>query len=364
LSNHIRNRPRRSPHAGLAAVVCAATLMLTACQTDAASIGQTSGASAGTDPLSIVATTTILADVTARVAGDAAEVTAVMEIGADPHNFEASARQLAEMQEADLIVANGANLEEHLLDPLAEAERAGVPVFHATDHIEILTLTSGRAHESDAHEEAAASEAAHDEASETAPQTARASEAEPQDHAHEEGSVDPHFWMDPLRMADVARALGEQIAELSGDADAIGARADDYAAQLERLDRDIDEILEAIPDDARTLVTNHESFNYFADRYGFTVVGTVIPSVTTGAEPSAQDLEALANTIEQRQVTAVFAENTAPEQLAQTLAAEVGTEVQVVELYSDSLGEEGSDAATYVDMLAANAELIRRALGG
>ena len=328
VSRHMRNAARRCPRVALPTIVCVATLALAACGT-----GAGSAASGDADPLSIVATTTILADVTANVAGDAAEVTTLMEVGADPHNFEASARQLAEMQQADLIVANGANLEEHLLDPLEEAERAGVPVFHATEHIAPLPLTGNSAHDS---------ETPHDD----------------------EGSVDPHFWMDPLRMADVARALGEQIGELSDDAGAVGTRADDYAAQLEQVDRDIDQLLAAIPDDARTLVTNHGSFSYLADRYGFTVVGTVIPSVTTGAEPSAQDLEALATTIEQQQVPAVFAENTAPEQLAQTLAAEVGTPVQVVELYSDALGEQGSEAGTYVDMLTTNAERIRGALGG
>jgi zinc/manganese transport system substrate-binding protein len=307
-------------------------LLLTACGPGGADTGADADGA-----LTIVATTTILADVAGQVAGDAAQVTTLMEPGADPHNFEASAQQLAALQEADLIVANGANLEEHLMDALAEAERAGVPVFSAIDHITPLTFNGD-----DQHEETSAGEGHDDEA----------------------GGVDPHFWMDPLRMAEVARALGEQIGELSDDPDTITGQADEYAAQLEELDADIDETLASIPDDDRTLVTNHEAFNYFADRYGFTIVGTVIPSMSTGAEPSAQDLEELVGTIEQQQVRAVFTEATAPEQLTQALAAEVGTDVRVVELRSETLGEEGSGVSTYADMLAANAELVAEALGG
>ncbi|HSK98233.1 MAG TPA: zinc ABC transporter substrate-binding protein, partial [Euzebyales bacterium] len=223
MSRHTRNAARRSPRTALPVILCVATLVLAACGTDAGPLDQTSGAASGeADRLSIVATTTILADVTANIAGDAAEVTAVMEVGADPHNFEASARQLAEMQQADLIVANGANLEEHLLGPLADAERAGVPVFHATDHIAPLRLAGGSAHASEVHDAEAdreseahsenethgqseahsEDEATHDESTEAGLADHATSEA---GHTHEEGSVDPHFWMDPLRMADVAR---------------------------------------------------------------------------------------------------------------------------------------------------------------
>jgi zinc/manganese transport system substrate-binding protein len=298
--------------------------------------GATSASGSDTSrELSIVVTTTILADVTGHVAGDSAQVTTLMEAGADPHNFEASAQALALMQDADLIVANGAGLEEQLQSPIAEAERSGVPVFHATDHIETLAFTGAEGHDD-----------------------------EPDHDGDEAGAVDPHFWMDPTRMADVARALGAQIGPLSNDAGAIGAQAGDYAARLEQADAEITRTLAPIPEGDRTLVTNHEAFNYFAERYDFTIVGTVIPGLSTGAEPSARDLEELVHTIERQQVSAVFTENTAPEQLTQTLAAEVGSDVEVIELYSDSVGDDGSGATTYLEMLTANAELISGALGG
>ena len=337
LSEHIRTTALRRAWSPVAALAIA--LLATACGPGGAT---TASGSETSRALSVVATTTILADVTGQVAGDTAQVTTLMEAGADPHNFEASAQALALMQEADLIVANGAGLEEQLQGPIAEAERTGVPVFHATDHIETLTFAGTDGHDED--------EPRHDE-------------DEP-GHEHEAGAVDPHFWMDPTRMADVARALGTQIGSLSSDAGAISAQADDYAAQLEQIDTEITRALASIPDGDRTLVTNHEAFNYFAERYDFTIVGTVIPGLSTGAEPSARDLEELVHTIERQQVSAVFTENTAPEQLTQTLAAEVGSDVEVIELYSDSIGDDGSGATTYIEMLTANAELISGALGG
>jgi zinc/manganese transport system substrate-binding protein len=343
-----RRTRRRSTHArSVAALVIVFIIALAGCGPSGATTGGDDNASG----LSIVATTTILGDVTTELLGDAGEVSVLMPAGTDPHTFEASARQLAEMQEADLIVANGANLEEHLQDPLTEAEQAGAAVFHAIDHVETLAFAGHPGEE------------AHEEGEEAHEGEEHASEQGEEAHAHEEGSADPHFWQDPTRMADAVVALGDQIGELSDDPDAIGQRADRYAEQLAQLDGEIADTLASIPDDSRTLVTNHEAFNYFAEHYGFTIVGAVIPNMTTGAEPSAQDLEQLAHTVEQEGVRAVFAENTQPEQLAQTLAQEVGADVQVVELYSDALGDEGSDATTYSDMLRANAQLISEALG-
>jgi len=322
------DRPTAPRRASLPVVALAVALAATACGPGGAT---TAGDSGTSRELSIVVTTTILADVTGHVAGDTAQVTTLMEAGADPHSFEASAQALALMQDADLIVANGAGLEEQLQSPIAEAERTGVPVFHATDHIETLAFTGADGHEDD---------------------------------GHDEGAVDPHFWMDPTRMAGVARALGAQIGPLSNAAGAITAQAGDYAARLEEVDAEITRTLAPIPDEDRTLVTNHEAFNYFAERYDFTIVGTVIPGLSTGAEPSARDLEELVHTIERQQVSAVFTENTAPGQLTRTLAAEVGRDVEIIELYSDSTGDEGSGATTYIEMLTANAELISGALGG
>jgi zinc/manganese transport system substrate-binding protein len=119
----------------------------------------------------------------------------------------------------------------------------------------------------------------------------------------------------------------------------------------------------AVPAGRRTLVTNHEVFGYFADRYGFDVVGAVIPAGTTQAEPSAEQLAELADTIEERGVPAIFVETSSPTRLADALAEEVG-DVDVVELFSESLGDEGSGGETYAAMMRTNATRIADALAG
>ena len=153
------------------------------------------------------------------------------------------------------------------------------------------------------------------------------------------------------------------LAELAGvDADAVSASIDEYVAELEALDASIDETLSSIPEDQRILVTNHQVFGYFADHYDFEIVGAIIPSLTTNAEPSAADIEELAETIEAEGISAVFGETTQSTQLADALADEVGGDVTVVQLFTESLGEDGSGAETYLEMMQTDADLIADAL--
>ena len=124
----------------------------------------------------------------------------------------------------------------------------------------------------------------------------------------------------------------------------------------------MEESLAAIPDAERVMVTDHEVFGYFADRYEFEVVGAVIPSFSTNAEPSAADLDELAEVIESEGIPAIFAESSKNSDLSEALADQVGGDVEVVELFSESLGEEGSGAETYLEMMQLNADLIAGAL--
>ena len=317
-------------------VVVLLTLALAACGADARGVPLEASSpaerSAGGNT-TIVVTTTILGDVTREVAGDVAQVVTLIPLGADPHSVQPSAQQVEQLVDAHLVVTNGAGLEANFAGAIEEAEAAGVPVVEATDAIEGLPPAADSDH---------AGEAAH---------------AHPED-------VDPHFWLDPVRMADVVRALGDAIATAvsEGEADAVERRADAYVHELEQVHDDVTSTLASVPTEAKTLVTNHESFRYFADRYGFTVVGTVIPSVSTGAEPSARDLEKLVTTISEHDVAAVFTEATAGDQFVQILSEEIGPGVQIVELFTGSLGPEGSGAETYLEMLRTNARRISGAL--
>jgi zinc/manganese transport system substrate-binding protein len=117
-----------------------------------------------------------------------------------------------------------------------------------------------------------------------------------------------------------------------------------------------------VPDERRILVTNHDSLGYFADRYGFEVVATVIPGGSTLGEPSSAELAELVALIGETGVPAIFAENVEPSTLAEAVAAEAGSGVAVVELYTDSLGEAGSGADTLIGMLLTNAERIAGAM--
>jgi zinc/manganese transport system substrate-binding protein len=135
-----------------------------------------------------------------------------------------------------------------------------------------------------------------------------------------------------------------------------------YKGDLGTLDEEIRALVEPLPADDRILVTNHDVFGYFAERYGFEVVGAIHESTSTLGEPSAADLADLAETVRRTGVPAVFTEASSGERLADALAREAGRSVEVVELYAESLGDEESEAGTYIDLMRTNAERIVEAL--
>lgn len=319
----------RSPFR-LVGVVTAVALAATACAE--ASVGPTED-----DGLAVVATTSILGDVLADVVGDAGEVEVLMGPGADPHTFSPSAAQAAAVRDADVVVSFGLGLEESLIDLLAAAEAAGVTVVELSSLVDTIPVTDGVGHADEA-------------------------EAEAEDEEHADEPQDPHLWFDPTRMATAIEALVPSLARDATETAEIGARATAVATELRELDVELTQILAVIPDERRVLVTNHDAIGYFAARYDLRLVGTVIPGGSTLASASADRLADLTALIRELGVTAVFAENTTDDRLAQSLAREVGAEVTVVELYTDALGPEGSGAETYAGLLRTDAQLIADAL--
>ena len=169
--------------------------------------------------------------------------------------------------------------------------------------------------------------------------------------------------MDPERMATAAAIIGDAAVTYADlDADIVAEQVAAYQAELAALTAEMEAIFAEIPDSDRLLVTNHEAFGYLADRFGFDIVGTIIPSGSNLAEPGAASLAALVATINELGVRAIFAENISSTDLAEALARETGNEVAVVELFSDSLGEPGSGGETYIGMMSANAQRIGDAL--
>lgn len=278
---------------------------------------------------SIVVTTSILGDVVEQLVGGDAEVIIVMPAGADPHDFQASARQANEMREADALVANGAGFEHGLEDVVEAARSDGVPTFEAIRVVDTIPLGGA----------AGADEGA--------------------------GAVDPHFFTDPDRMAAVVEELETFLAETvpALDTDALHEAGASYREELAALGAEIEDRLADVAPADRVLVTNHEVFSYFADRFGFEVVGVVVPGGGTGETGNARDLAALADVVRERGVPAIFVDASSPAELARTLAAEVGTDVDVVELYTESLGDGGSGADTYLGLMQTNAARIAEALG-
>lgn len=292
---------------------------------------------AGDGRPTIVVTTSILGDVVGEVVGDQAEVVTLMPAGTDPHEFQASAQQANQLRTADVVVANGGGLEAGLVDVLDATAQDGVPVFEALDHVD--TLAAGDDHGDEDHAE---------------------------DDGHDHGDVDPHFFTDPARMAQAVDAMSEFIVdEADGvDAEAIRADADAYRAELDQVVADGAAALADIPADRRVLVTDHEVFSYLADRFDLEVVGTVIPSTSTADGADARALAELADVIAEQDVPAIFTGIGTNPALAETLADEVGGDVAVVELYTGSLGEPGSDGATYLDAMRTDLDRIAAALGG
>ncbi len=288
-----------------------------------------SSTSSSTRP-TVVATTTILGDLVQRVGGDAVDVEVLMPPGADPHEFEPSAAQAARLRGADLIVANGLGLEERLASTLDAARDDGVTVYEVGPDLDPQPLDAGLAeHGSDGH------------------------------------VLDPHVWLDPDRMATAAGLVAAQIAQATGlERAGLDERAAAYAEEAKAAGQRADAILAAVPAERRMLVTNHDALGYFARRFGLGLLGTVIPGGSTLAEPSAADLSRLADDVRRTGTTAVFSENTVSPRLMEALAREVGRSVAVVELSTDSLGEEGSPTATYAGMIETDARLIADGLTG
>lgn len=274
---------------------------------------------AASDRPQIVVTTNILGDVVENLTGDAAEVTILIKPNADPHSFEISAQEAARMDGADLLVTNGLGLEEGLQQHIDRTAAAGVPTVVAGDVIDVLPYSSDDAN----------------------------------------GADDPHFWTDPARMVDVVDAVEEALAEVDGiDVAQVRSNAETYRGELAELDEEMSATFAAIPVERRALVTNHHVFGYLADRFDFRLIGAVIPGGTTLAAPSAADLRDLTDAIDEAGVRTIFAESSQPDRLIQVLASEADVQVEVIELFTESLTEPGEGADTYLTMMRANTDRI------
>ncbi len=268
--------------------------------------------------LSVVATTSILGDIAENVVGEEGEVEVLIPIGADAHDFAPSSQQASLIATANLVVANGLGLEAGLQDVLASAAEDGVQVIELAPVMDPIPFPDG-------------------------------------------DGLDPHFWMDPARVGLAAQEIAEALSAVH---DGMWMeRADQYVAQMETTNQEVEDALSSVHEERREMVTNHQAFGYFADRYGFEILGVVIPGGATLAEPSSAQLADLVAVMEQSGTRVIFAETSEPVALAEAVAGEVGEDVEVVQLFTESLGGPGSGAETLSQMLLNNARRIAEALG-
>ena len=220
------------------------------------------------------------------------------------------------IEDAGLVILHGLQLDTWV-DPLVDAAQTNAPVIVATDGIE--TIGSD-------------------------------------DDGFSQG--DPHVWFDPMRVKTMVANIETALASVDPDGAALyQQRLDAYDASLDQLDKAIQERIDIIPEKRRVLVTNHDALEYYANRYGLKIVGTVIPGLDSRTEPSAKEIASLIDEIQKAGVTVIFVENTVSPALADSLASDAGIRV-APELFTDSLGDADSGADTYITLMGTDTRII------
>ncbi len=288
----------------LATCILGILILLAACQ-------MSSSPSPPANELKVLAVSSFLADMAQHVAGDRLEIETLIPVGVDPHTFEPTPQDVTKIADSQVVIANGAGLEVWLQEIIDNAGGDQLVIEAAQD----LVSNPSR-------------------------------------------PGDPHFWLDPNYGIHYVEQIRDGFIAVDPEGEAVYTQnAADYIQELEELDAWIAEQVEQIPVERRLLITNHESFGYFADRYGFQVVGTIVPSFSTGSSPSAQQLVQLVEAIKATKAPAIFLESGTNPELAEQVAREAGVEV-VVDLLTHSVDHPGG----YIEMLQYNTSAIVEAL--
>ncbi|WP_131765100.1 metal ABC transporter substrate-binding protein [Candidatus Protofrankia californiensis] len=313
------SRARSSSGIASLALLALLTLLAAGCGS-----GGGSASAASSEKLKVVATTTQVADFARAVGGDRVQVIQILKPNVDPHDYEPSPADVKAIGEADVLVANGVGLEKWLDATISSAGFAGTRV----DASQGVKIRSGNGDE-------------------------------------EEKDGDPHIWHNPLNVkimvANIEKAF---TAEDPAGAVAYQANHAAYDGRVDALDADIARQISSLAPADRKLVTNHDAFGYYVDRYQLTFVGSIIPSFDTSAELSGRDVKDLVEKIKSVEVKAIFSESSLPPNTAETIGREAGVKVVAGEdsLYGDTLGPQGSAGATYLQMEEHNTRTIVDAL--
>jgi ABC-type Zn uptake system ZnuABC Zn-binding protein ZnuA len=275
--------------------------------------------------LSVVATTTQIRSMAEAIAGDKATVRSILTPGADPHDYEPTPNDVQAVAQSVLVLKNGIGLDDWM-DKLISNAGGERPVVVATEGIPL-------------HKAAAVEEG-----------------------VQEEGGEDPHVWFSATNAMTMTHNIRDALMKVDPtNAAAYNTNAAAYLVQLGELDKYIVGQVNSVPQDDRKMVTNHDAFGYFIDRYGLKFVGSIIPSMSTGAQPSPQDVANLLKKLKEERVKAIFLESSINPALAQQIGNDAGVKV-VDTLYGDTLGESGTPGADYIGMMRYNADTIVAAL--
>lgn len=270
----------------------------------------------------VVATFSVLGDFVQNVGGDRIELRTLAGPGADTHTYEPTPADTAALAEARLVFENGLGFETWL-DKLYTASDSKAMRVVVTKAVQPRVITEG----------------------------------------DEQGETDPHAWHDVAQAVSMVEAVREALVQADpANAQAYQVNAQAYLEQLKELDGWIVEQVKTLPTERRKLVMTHDTFGYFAQRYGFEILGTLLPGSTEGASPSAQEIVALVEKVKAANVPAVFSENVSSNTLLKQVADEAGVKI-IVSLYTDALGPPGSQGDTYLNMERFNVATIIEALG-
>jgi zinc/manganese transport system substrate-binding protein len=288
-----------------------------------------SGCGASSSPsgsgLVVVATTTQIGDWVTEVGGDAVSVHQILQPNTDPHEYEPRPGDVEETAGAKLVFLSGDNLDKWMGEVVSgSGSEAKTVDLGASVPVKLPGESSGA----------------------------------------EASRFDPHWWHDPRNAEAAVQAVARQLSAAEPSEAALFRRnASAYLRRLEALDQGIARCIDSVSRDERKLVTDHDAFGYFARQYGIEVVGTVIPSQSTQAQPSAADLHELIELIERQGVKAVFPESSVSPNVAEAIARETGASSDYT-LYGDTLGRPDSPGATYIGMERANADAMVRGFTG
>lgn len=294
----------------------------------------TAAAPASVDPqgggLHVSATTSVMADLVRQAGGDRVQVTSLLPLGASPHTFDPTPQTIRELSGAQALFSNGAGLEGWLGSLSGAASE--VPTYALTEGLALHV----------AEEEGDQPHSDHSD--------------------HDHGEYDPHAWLDPQLAAGYVDRAAAVLAELDPAGEGIyRANAAAYREQLAELEAYGQQRFEALPAEARRVVTDHHALGYFAERFGLEVVGAVIPGLSTEQQPSAQELAALAGQMREQGVRVILSENPPGDRLSAALAEEAGA-VVAPPIYVGALGAPGSGSDTYLGAMRYNIDTIADAL--